>query len=218
MPIERLTKIDDLTRREHHYLTPEDTCYYLGEYTARKGYAYSHMNQVIINLKICPSEKNTGRWPHKEHAIQETAQAMRQNIDREWVEGGGVFVPVPPSKAREDPLYDPRMTQVLQQAFNGMNADIRELIIQTESTEADHIAGNRIIFDELYRIYEIDEGLSAPEPGRIAIVDDIVSSGKHFKVTQKKLLGRFPNIPIIGLFVARAIHDADTGLWNSNRT
>ena len=37
----RLTKIDDLTRPDHSYLTAADDCYFLGEYTARKGFAFS---------------------------------------------------------------------------------------------------------------------------------------------------------------------------------
>lgn len=48
---QRLTKIDDLTRPDHFYLTPEDACYFLGEYTARKGYAFSPTNQLVLNFK-----------------------------------------------------------------------------------------------------------------------------------------------------------------------
>jgi hypothetical protein len=47
----RLTEIDDLTRPDHFYLTPEDACYFLGEYTARKGYAFSPTNQLVLNFK-----------------------------------------------------------------------------------------------------------------------------------------------------------------------
>jgi hypothetical protein len=47
---QRLTKIDDLTRPDHFYLTPEDACYFLGEYTARKGYAFSPTNQLVLNF------------------------------------------------------------------------------------------------------------------------------------------------------------------------
>ena len=39
----RLTKIDDLTRPDHYYLSSADECYCLGEYTARAGFAYSPM-------------------------------------------------------------------------------------------------------------------------------------------------------------------------------
>jgi hypothetical protein len=47
----RLTKIDDLTRSDHSYLTAADDCYFLGEYTARKGFAFSATNRLILNFK-----------------------------------------------------------------------------------------------------------------------------------------------------------------------
>ena len=53
----RLTKIDDLTREDHWYLTDEDDCYFLGEYTAREGFGHSHTNSVIYNIK---KRKKTG--------------------------------------------------------------------------------------------------------------------------------------------------------------
>ena len=48
---QRLTKIDDLARPDHFYLTADDECYFLGEYTARKGFAFSPTNQLILNFK-----------------------------------------------------------------------------------------------------------------------------------------------------------------------
>lgn len=47
----RLTLIDELIRKQHHYLEDGDLCYCFGEYTARQGTAYSKTNQLIINLK-----------------------------------------------------------------------------------------------------------------------------------------------------------------------
>ena len=48
---QRLTKIDDLIRPDHSYLTDSDSCYFLGEYTARKGYAFSPGNNLVLNFK-----------------------------------------------------------------------------------------------------------------------------------------------------------------------
>ena len=38
---DRFTEIDELTRPDHSWLTDDDRCYFLGEYTARQGYSYS---------------------------------------------------------------------------------------------------------------------------------------------------------------------------------
>ncbi len=46
----RLSRIDDLTRREHYYLGDQDTCFYLGEYSARKGGAFG-MTSVLETLR-----------------------------------------------------------------------------------------------------------------------------------------------------------------------
>jgi hypothetical protein len=47
----RLTEIDDLTRPDHFYLMADDACHFLGEYTARKGYAFSATNQLVLNFE-----------------------------------------------------------------------------------------------------------------------------------------------------------------------
>jgi len=57
---QRLTKIDDLTRPDHFYLTPGDDCYFLCEYTARKGFAFSTTNHLVLNFK--KSMKKRGAW------------------------------------------------------------------------------------------------------------------------------------------------------------
>jgi hypothetical protein len=47
---QRLTKVDELTRQDHYWLEPDDECLFLGEYTARKGYAPG----------LCPSSSRYG--------------------------------------------------------------------------------------------------------------------------------------------------------------
>lgn len=47
----RFTRIDDLTRSDHNHLLPEDECLFFGDYTARKGWAHSATNQLILNYK-----------------------------------------------------------------------------------------------------------------------------------------------------------------------
>ena len=44
------------------------------------------------------------------------------------------FVPIPPSKAKSDPLYDDRMEQILRKIWPGQQIDMRELVIQPVST------------------------------------------------------------------------------------
>jgi hypothetical protein len=109
----RLTKIDDLARPDHYYLTAEDDCYFLGEYTARKGYAFSPTNQLILNFKKPVNVRGTPQWNHKERAIGDIAAEFRTALNGEWLDTA-TLVPVPPSKAKTDPLYDDRLLRMLR--------------------------------------------------------------------------------------------------------
>src|SRR6516225_5955849 len=95
----RLTKIDDLTRPDHFYLTPEDACYFLGEYSARKGYAFSATNQLIFNFKKSLDKRGTSQWTYKGIAIRDAAAAFRAALRGEQLDKI-TLVPIPPSKAK----------------------------------------------------------------------------------------------------------------------
>ena len=57
---QRLSKIDDLMRCDHVYLDDSDQCYFLGEYTARMGFAYSATNNLILNFKKSVDRRGRG--------------------------------------------------------------------------------------------------------------------------------------------------------------
>jgi hypothetical protein len=73
----RLSIIDDLTRPDHSFLTADDICFYLGEYSARAGYAFSNVNNLLQNLKRPMSRRNLPQWKWKERAIESFAQILR---------------------------------------------------------------------------------------------------------------------------------------------
>ncbi|WP_112131045.1 hypothetical protein [Mesorhizobium atlanticum] len=55
-------QIDDSNRGDHSRLTPEDSCFFLYEFTAFEhtnglGFRFSDTNQLIHNLKKKPSER-----------------------------------------------------------------------------------------------------------------------------------------------------------------
>jgi hypothetical protein len=51
--------------------------------------------------------------------------------------------------------------------------------------------------------YEFDDALCTNPPDVIGIVDDVLTVGNHFRAMSNKLVGRFPNAGIVGIFVAR---------------
>jgi len=201
-----LTEIDPLTRPDHSYLTADDECMFLGEYTARKGFAHSNTNSLIFNLKKPLNRKGQADWRYKGIAIQDAARAFRNAID-DRVLRSATFVPIPPSKAKNHPEYDDRITRVIQSIDTIEPVDCRELIIQTESMAAFHLRNDRPDPDELKNYYIVDVTLIKPSPIYIILVDDILTTGSHFKATKSCLRRTFPDVPIVGYFVARRVPD-----------
>jgi len=173
-----LTKIDELTLPDHWHLDNDDECYFIGEYTAGKGFAFSDSNQLIFNLKKSVERRHHTDWIWKERAIRRAASMLLDSLNPPFLETA-TFVPVPPSRVSDDPLYDDRMSQVLRRL--GPHVDVRELIRQMESTEGAHVATDRPGPQQLYDNYVVRLDLSAPTPVQIAIVDDVLTTGAHFK-------------------------------------
>jgi hypothetical protein len=85
---QRLTKIDDLARPDHWYLTPEDDCYFFGEYTARKGFAFSATNQLTLNFKKGLDKSVTPQWKYKGRARRRSC-CVSGLVERRVAENSG---------------------------------------------------------------------------------------------------------------------------------
>jgi hypothetical protein len=199
-----LTEIDDLTRPDHSYLSVDDTCLFLGEYTARKGFSFSATNQLVLNFKKSVDRRGRSEWQHKERAIREVGTAFAGAIKAEWL-ANATLVPIPPSKEKNDPLYDDRMHRMLLAIPAARPLDIRELLTQLQTMEAAHDAGIRPGPDQIQAGYRIDEKLCEPAPNIIALFDDVVTTGAHFVAARRVLLGRFPQARVFGFFIARRV-------------
>ena len=204
----RFLKVDSLALADHWHLSEDDACFYLREFSARKGYKGGDTNQLIFNFKKKMDQKGKSGWGYKAKAIQEVATEFRQAIgDASF--SVMTFVPVPPSKAKTDEMYDDRLTQMLQAMNPAIQVDVRELVVQKTSTLEAHLSDERPRPDDLLEQYSIDESLNDPAPNCIAIVDDLLTTGSHFKAMQAILETRFPSAHIMGLFVARRVPEAD---------
>jgi len=205
-----LSRLDETTVGQHFLLDRTDVCYHIWEYTRRGGFSASPTNNLISNLKKKPSKirVNPREVPWKERAIAYSAEALSQRIKREWIENIGTIVPIPSSKIAGHADYDDRLNRLLHRAFGHLTADIRPLLLQTSSTTADHETTERQRFEELLEITRIDESQASPGVrSNIMVFDDVLNSGKHFKVAQGLLSARFPGTPIIGVFLARCLPD-----------
>jgi hypothetical protein len=205
----RLTWIDATNRDAHSYLVEDDRCLFFGEYFAHQGYEGGYTNDLILNFKIKPSalRKNPARARYKTRAIAEVAECLR-NVAAAEHAARYTWVPVPPSKAVGDPDYDDRLERTLRAAFDPRVVDIRNLLRQTESTEADHLSGDRLTPEQLYAILDVDETAAAVAPVRergVILFDDVLTTGKHFMCCKRRLREHLGDIPVTGLFIARRV-------------
>lgn len=198
----RFRKIDDQNRGHHSYLTADDECLFLLEYTSGQDYSFSATNSLISNLKKKPSLAGTGQYRYKLEAIDACGVALGEAITPKWL-AAGALVPVPPSKARGDPEHDDRIFRICR-AIPGA-VDVRELVVQTRSLPAAHESDQRPGIDDLLEVYRIDESKAAPAPSSIAVIDDVLTNGTHFRAMKTILQQRFPGVPIFGVFIARRV-------------
>jgi hypothetical protein len=202
-----LTKIDDLTRDDHWHLTHDDECFAVREYIARGGWQAGETNNLIHNLKKAPDRRGLPEWRYKERAIRQVGSELRAAFlsgGAKWLKGA-VLVPMPPSKSKEDAAYDDRMIRVTGIMCEGTGAEIRELLVQRESTDAHHLQERSRDIDAIRENLRVEDSLCKPIPPRIAIVDDVLTTGAHFRAAKMVLNERFPAAHIIGVFVARRV-------------
>jgi hypothetical protein len=200
----RLSTIDDSNRHDHTRLLPEDTCYYLYEYTSGRDYTFSATNDLINNLKKKPTA-SAAQLNYKAGAIIRCANTLHTALNPAWLDTATI-VPVPGSKAADHPDFDNRMERMAR--LIRPNLDVRNLVIQAQSTAAAHEVGpggERVTVQQLLELYSINETIAAPAPQAIGILDDVLTAGTHFRAMKIKLGQRFPGVPIIGLFIARRV-------------
>jgi len=200
----RLSEIDDSNRGDHMRLVDGDNCLFLFEYTSGRDYTFSATNDLINNLKKKPTASQA-QLGYKNGAIIRCATTLRDALNPAWLDTATI-IPVPGSKAADHPDYDNRMERVAKLIRPGL--DVRNLVIQDQSTTAAHEAGfggDRVTVDELLELYRIDEALTGPAPSNIGILDDVLTAGTHFRAMKTVLAHRFPTATITGLFIARRV-------------
>lgn len=200
----RLIRIDEALRRDHAYLTVDDECYCLGDYQPGAGYQGGPVNNMISNFKKPVTKRGRAEYRYKEQAIAWAGQVVRQVVSSDALPNC-TFVPVPPSKARDDPLYDDRLVRALMSGQPVL--DVRELIMMRESTRAHHEYAQgerRPTPDDLYELLAVDAAcLNPPLKGTVIIFDDLLTNGTHFKACKRIVLEQAAGTSVIGLFIGR---------------
>jgi hypothetical protein len=200
----RVIRIDDAIRPDHYYLTAEDECFCLGEYQPRGGFNASPVNNLISNYKKSVEKYGRPEYAHKERAVMKVASLVKSVINENAIQTCTV-VPIPPSKAKTDPLYDDRLIRSLRAV--DPNLDLRELLITKQSMRAHHefeAGERRPTPEDLYAMLAIDEScIQIPVKETIILFDDLLTNGTHFKACKRLLNERLPGRTVLGLFIGR---------------
>ena len=117
------------------------------------------------------------------------------------------FVPVPPSRARGDPLYDDRLVRMLRAIRPAPPLDVRELVVQTASMIPAHERDDRPDPRAVEALYRIDGPLLEGCRPTIVVVDDMLTTGAHFRAAKSVIVQALPEATVIGLFLVRRVPD-----------
>jgi hypothetical protein len=205
----QLQRIDDLLRPEHFFLTAEDHCFFLREYTAGAGFDHGETNSIISNLKKKVDRRGKPEWRYKEAAIQQAGEELRDALTEHLLRQFTV-VPMPPSKSKTNAMYDDRVLRIVRVMTDGLGCDVRELVVQPNDMPAAHETDVRPRPEDWYTAYAIDEALAAPPPTNVLVIDDVLTAGAHFVGLKRRLVERFPGVTIFGVFYARRAVQQDS--------
>ena len=143
-------------------------------------------------------------WKYKGMAINKIGNMFAQSLPR-FPFSGTIIVPIPPSKVKTDPLYDDRIIQVMNIfCRDHQDADLREIIsVQSNKVPSHEVRASP---DGILPYLSVNKALCKNQKPAIVLVDDVLTSGAHFKACQTLLRQEFPKSIIRGLFIARAVH------------
>lgn len=209
----RFNTVGALEREQHYYLKEGDVCFFWGEYTpyshtGGQNWNYSPTNRLMSNFKKKLDRKGQPDWKYKTRAVSEVGSAYAKMFNwQALLQLNPIFVPIPPSKARGDAMYDSRMFEMLRfmAAISRQKLDIRDCLSFDGRYAASHESDDRPSPDDLFDALSFDlvAGRPAQQPGMIMLFDDMLTTGAHFIAASRKMREHFPHAPIVGQFIAR---------------
>jgi hypothetical protein len=181
------------------HLEANDSCYYAMDYLAGGGWNASEANGLINNFKKSVSKRGTNQWPHKLRAIERFGIGLARILPPNCV-----IAPLPTSKAINDPEYDDRLVQAVRAAAKYKTSlTVEQPIGLTDSISASHVGGSRRINDILANL--VWNGFAGSVPDGMFLIDDVITTGAHFKACQRLIWQHHPAMKIGGIFWAKTM-------------
>lgn len=188
----------DVSQNPPFYVDADDVIYYAREYISQGGYAASEANQLIHNLKKDPLRKGKPDWRYKRLAIEQFAAELARAL-----KDGVLIVPIPSSKTPSDPEYDGRMDDVVAEVARiKPTIRVERPFGIARSTVPVHAGGERHP-DEIYANLTWHGLVNPSKP--IILVDDVITTGGHFKACQRMIGVHHPTHQVCGVFWAKTV-------------
>lgn len=203
----RLVKLDELKSGAHFYIRPTDECYALCEYHSGMPYNYSDENDMIFNIKKDLNKPQKQIYWKDKH-IERACEVLQRDASPflSSIAGSASIIPIPPSKRRDNPLYDDRVLRMANTCAKGTHLNVVDAMETYNELGPSHYAGgSRPKPPELMESIWFNELLIPSIGNTIVILDDVITAGAHFRACESVLLDRMPGKRIIGLFLARAV-------------
>lgn len=201
------SRVDRAVHGGAHNLTGRDQCYFYMD-RQRGGWDKSEANQLIFNFKKRLKRRGCPDWHYKTEAIEKFSDDVARLLGRfAWRGRRPVLVPMPTSKCRSDDAYDDRIVRVAQKASEKSGIDYHEVFDLGDTMVSAHFGGTRsvgviqdnlILMDGAYRLCDYDVCL---------LVDDVLTTGAHFRACKEVLQNEYPQMIVIGVFWSKQLPD-----------
>lgn len=196
--------IQDAVENIPAFLKPDDECYYARDYIPRGGWDASEANRLMENFKKEPSKKNTAEWHWKQVAVNQLADELTPILPRD-----STVFSIPSSKLKTDPEYDPRFDMLFDRlGILKWNVNVTEPIICKASQVAVHLGGASRNPDDIKDNYQW-KGFEDDCPEEVYIIDDVITSGGHFRACKEIVQENCPETSVIGIFFCKTVFNVE---------
>lgn len=205
------TFIDKFERRAL-VLDDSDVCYYYLVRTSG-GFTESEANSRVANFKKKPEEwkHNPTVWRYKIAEIARFADDVVTLLSRDDFRlmlnsfSNVAITPMPTSKPKNHKHYDSRLDDMCNLICNRISCvHLEDVFDIKHEVPPAHRGGSRNITDlclnmEFGGFYELND--------LVILVDDVLTTGSHYVACRDMIRSNYPNVRIMGLFLA--IHRSD---------
>jgi hypothetical protein len=160
-------------------------------------------NAAVQNLKKKPTEKGKKDYRFKVKEIESFANKIIEIPvkDKEKT----VFCSMPTSKPRSNIEFDSRLDDIVK-AIGKRGFRTENNFDTKEKSEPSHQIGGTRDPEQIKANTKFTR-FREPEPSTIILVDDVVTSGAHYKACSELIKDNYPKARVVGLFLAKTLSE-----------